>query len=189
MLPLLPLVTPVIPCYPCYPLLPLLPFVTLCYPCYPLLHSVTPYYPCYPLLPPITPFYPLLPLVTAWYPCYPLALLPPVTSCYQLQSYLLVLHHFKIWLFAAVLTDFPTLVHVESWKKEKENDKRFVERMCNDLKLYPGLNADLFILLMFLNRFSYHLEEQSWSAASHTAIIRPWGYHEFWKERMTISCT
>ena len=59
--------------------------------------------------------------------------------------------------------------------------------MCNDLKLYPGLNADLFILLMFLNRSSYHLEEQSRSAASHTAIIRPWGYHKFWKERMTIS--
>ena len=45
--------------------------------------------------------------------------------------------------------------------------------MSNDLKLYPGLNADLFILLMFLNRFSYHLEEQSQAAASHTDIIRP----------------
>ena len=170
-------VTPVIPCYPCYPLLPFVTLVTHCYTLLPLLPF---------LLPPITPFYPLLPLVT---PCYPLALLPPVTSCYQLQSYLLVLHHFKIWLFAAVLTDFPTLVHVESWKKEKENDERFVERMCNDLKLYPGLNADLFILLMFFNRFSFHLEEQSRSAPSHTAIIRPWGYHEFWKERMMISCT
>ena len=73
--------------------------------------------------------------------------------------------------------------------KKKKNEERFVDKMSNDLKLYPGLNADLFILLMFLNRFSYHLEEQSQAAASHTDIIRPWGYHEFWKERMMISCT
>ena len=181
MLPLLSLVTPVTFCYP---LLPLLPIVTPCYPLLPLLPFITSYYP---LLPIVTPCYPLSPLgilFTLWL-CYPLLLL--VTSCRAFS--LLVLHHFKIWLFPAVLTDFPTLVHVKSWKKEKENEERFVERMSNDLKLYPGLNADLFILLMFFNRFSYHLEEQSRSAASHTAIIRPWGYHEFWKERMMISCT
>ena len=41
-------------------------------------------------------------------------------------------------------------------EKKKKNEERFVERMSNDLKLYLGLNADLFILLMFLKRFSYH---------------------------------
>ena len=151
LLPLLSHVTPVIPCYPCYPLLP---FVTLVTHCYTLLPLITPVTLCYLLLPLFTHCYPLLPLgtlVTLWL-CYPLLLL--VTSCRAIS--LPVLHLFKIWLFPAVLTDFPTLLHVKSWKKEKENEERFVERMSNDLKLYPGLNADLFILLMFLNRFSYH---------------------------------
>ena len=132
MLPLLSLVTF------CYPLLPLLPIVTPCYPLLPLLPFVTSYYP---LLPIVTPCYPLLPLGTlvTLRLCYPLLLL--VTSCRAIS--LLVLHLFKIWLFPAVLTDFPTLLHVKSWKKEKENEERFVERMSNDLKLYPGLNADL----------------------------------------------
>ena len=157
----------------CYPLLPLLPHVTPvipCYPCYlllPLLPIVTPCYPLLPLLPFVTSYYPLLSIVTPCYPLSPLGTLFTLWLCYPLLLLvtncrafsLLVLHHFKI------------------------------ERMSNDLKLYPGLNADLFILLMFFNRFSYHLEEQSRSAASHTAIIRPWGYHEFWNERMTISCT
>ena len=106
MLPLLSLVTPVTFCYP---LLPLLPIVTPCYPLLPLLPFVTSYYP---LLPTVTPCYPLSPLgtlFTLWL-CYPLLLL--VTNCRAFS--LLVLHHFKIWLFPAVLTDFPTLVHVKS---------------------------------------------------------------------------
>ena len=74
-------------------------------------------------------------------------------------------------------------------QKKQKNGERFVKRMSKDFKLYPGLNADLFILLMFFKRFSYHLEQQNRSAASqYTDIIRPWGYKEFWKERMTISC-
>ena len=154
-------------------MLPLLSLVTFCYPLLPLLPLVTPYYTCYPLLPPITPCYPLLPPVT---PCYRLVPLLPfgfVTPCY----FLLPIVELSLCLFVITLNFgsfqqcwwiFPHWYMSKVEKKEKENEERFVERMSNDLKLYPGLNADLFILLMFFNRFSYHLEEQSRSAASHT---------------------
>ena len=108
MLALLPLFTP---CYSCYLLLPLLPFVTPCYPCYPLLPLIT---PCYPLLPPVTPCCRLVPLLPFVIPFYSLL---PIAELY-LRSFK-PLHYFKIWLFPAVLTDFPKLVHVKRWKTKK----------------------------------------------------------------------